>query len=207
MLDHLERLPRPSAKSCGPPEIDATSCRRSIPGKRGSSGRRNLDPLAPRHGRPRWNAHGAGQQAPGTPGQTGNSRGCSAWIRRADSIGGTEATRSTCHPSYLAGHPDRMRPTPAPSADQHPRWNRLAVATASLTRPWPHERSADGASPSQPAKWLPSRVGDGVRRRASSPAEPFQPRHAGHGRGVSPEPGRSSVPRPGAAPAGRLPGR
>jgi hypothetical protein len=42
---------------------------------------------------------------------------------------------------------------------------------------------------------------------ASSPAEPFQPRYVGHGRGISPEPRRSSVPRPGAAPGGRLPGR
>src|SRR5215207_2250791 len=25
---------------------------------------------------------------------------------------GTEATRSTCHPNYLAGHPDRVRPQP-----------------------------------------------------------------------------------------------
>jgi hypothetical protein len=79
---HLERLPRPSARCCGPPEIDATSSRGrcqvarvdrpAVPG-----------PNGPGHSRPRWNAHGAGQQAPGTPGQTGNSR----WMLCLDPTG------------------------------------------------------------------------------------------------------------------------
>src|SRR5829696_8333726 len=53
-------------------------------------------PNGPGHSRPRWNAHGAGQQAPGTPGQTGNSR----WMPCVNPMGrlrgGTEAAPSTC---------------------------------------------------------------------------------------------------------------
>jgi hypothetical protein len=80
--------------------------------------------MAPGHGWPGWDAHRVGQQTPGTPGHTGNWRGCPGSIRRADR-NEWEAMRSTCHPSYLAGHPHRCTPEPpAPSADQHPRRNR-----------------------------------------------------------------------------------
>jgi hypothetical protein len=168
---HLERLPRPSARCCGPPEIDATSSRRSMPGSEGrpaggtwtqwpwpqptqvECSRRR--PAGTRHARPNWQL-----KVDALPGSDGPTP-----LR--------EATRSTC-----------TRAT----------WR--ATLTGCSLHP-----------PSRPAKWLPSRVGHGVRRRASSPAEPFQPRYVGDGRGVSPEPRRSSVPRPGAAPAGRLPGR
>src|SRR4029453_5519523 len=64
---------------------------------------------------------------------------------RASGMSETEAMRSTCH-SELPGGPPLIRcaPTRAPSADEHPRPR--PAATASLTRPWPYERSAGGVS-------------------------------------------------------------
>src|SRR5512132_2817178 len=68
---------------------------------------------------------------------------------------GTEARRSTSHPSYLAGHPDPVRL-------QRPlrRLIRIQDGTApggsdSLADPtWPNDRSADGVSLSQLALWF-----------------------------------------------------
>ena len=44
------------------------------------------------------------------PGQTGNTRDALAGSDGSLRSGGTEGMRSTCHPSYLVGHPDRVRP-------------------------------------------------------------------------------------------------
>src|SRR4029453_12269985 len=114
---------------------------------------------------------------------------------RASGMSETEAMRSTCHPELPGGPPlIRCAPTRAPSADEHPRPR--PAATASLTRPWPHQGSAGGASLcNQPGagqtavhrKGARARAAgrDGVAGPASSPAETFQPRYVGHGRGVS----------------------
>jgi hypothetical protein len=53
-------------------------------------------------------------------------------------------------PRLIPMCPDHPRSIGRPASEMEPR---LAAATASPTRPWPHERSADGASLSQTSPW------------------------------------------------------
>jgi hypothetical protein len=54
---------------------------------------------------------GVGQQAPGTPGQTGKSRGCPGWIRRADRSEWDGGDTIDMPPELPGGPPcDRVRP-------------------------------------------------------------------------------------------------
>ena len=151
---HLERLPRPSARCCGPPEIDATSSRRSMPGSEGrpaggtwtqwswpqptqvECSRRR--PAGTRHARPNWQLKV--DALPGSDGPTPLRDG-------GDAI--------DMHPSYLAGHPDRMLPTPAFPTSQvaaQPGWawrpparlvaSRAIPAALRRGRPWRQPRAS-----------------------------------------------------------------
>jgi hypothetical protein len=81
----------------------------------GPTARQDPGPMAPGQGRLGWDAHGLGQPIPGTPGQLADRPG--SWPGSVGSSG-TEAMRSTCHPSYLwAPLTGCARRCPASSAD------------------------------------------------------------------------------------------
>jgi hypothetical protein len=123
--------------------------------------------MAPGHGRPGWDAHGVGQQAHQARQAKLATREMTWLDPTADPkrVGGGDAIDM---PPELPGGPPLT-----PVCPNHPPLRRLtsirngprlAAATASPTRPWPHERSADGASLSQPASWRAHVQVDGCRR-------------------------------------------